>query len=115
MPLRLRLTIETDGTLDGPHLSGVGQGDGIQQPIVCLSHNARLPDFYVAIVYIVIVNEYAAFEGDDAALLKAECPKLDANPDDGRAGRLPNLDDAERLDTDPVHTHRAHATGKAVG
>jgi len=35
---------------------------------------ARLPDFYVVVVDTVTVDERAAFEGDDAALLEAERP-----------------------------------------
>jgi hypothetical protein len=75
--------------------SGVGQGD----------------------VNTVIVDsdEHVTFEGDDAALLEAERPKLDANPDDVRAGGLSDFDDAERRDTSPVHAHRVQATANAVG
>jgi len=80
-----------------------------------MSHNARLPDFYVAVVNTVIVDETVAFEGDDAALLEAERPEFDTNPDDGRAGGLSDFDDAERLDTSPVHAQRVQATAKAVG
>jgi len=59
--------------------SRVGEGDGIKEPIGRLSHNARLPYFYVVVVDIVTANEFAAVEGDDAALLEAERPELDAN------------------------------------
>jgi hypothetical protein len=48
------------------------------------------------------VDERVAVLGDDAALLKAECPELDANPEDGRAGGLSDLDDADSVDTRPV-------------
>jgi hypothetical protein len=60
--------------------SWVGQGDRVEEPIACLSHNARLPDFYVVVMNTITVDECAAFEGDYAALLDAECPKLNANP-----------------------------------
>jgi len=95
--------------------SRVGQGDGIKEPIARLLHNARLPDFYMVIVDTVTVDERAALEGNDAALLQAERPELDSNPDDGRARGLSDFDDAERLYAGPVHPHRVQATPKAVG
>ena len=82
--------------------SRVGQGDGIKEPIACLSHNARLPDFYVVVVDTATVDGLAGFEGDGAAPLEAERPELDANPDDGRTGGLSDFDDAESLDTGPA-------------
>ena len=95
--------------------SRVGEGDGIKEPIARLSHNARLSYFYVAIADIVIVDERVAVEGDDATLLEAESPELDANPNDGWARGLSDFNNAERLDTSPVHVHLVQAKTKAVG
>lgn len=95
--------------------SRVGQGDGIKEPIARLFHNARFPDFYVVVGDIATIDERAALDGDDAALLEAERPKLDSDPDDGQAGGLSSFEDVERVDTGAVHAHRIHATAKAVG
>lgn len=62
------------------------------------SHNTGLQDFYV-------VDEHVAAERDDAALLEAERSILDTNPDNGRAGRLSDLSDADRIDTTSVQAH----------
>ena len=94
--------------------SRVGRGDGIKEPTACLSHNVRLPDFYVAVMNAATVNELMAIEGGDAALLKAECPGFDANPDDGRARGFSNFSNAKRFNTSPVHTRHVQTMAKAA-
>ena len=76
---------------------GSAKRNGVKEAIVRLSHNARLPNFYVAVVDTVAVGECAALVSDDAALLEAERPELDANPNDGQAGGLSDFGDAERV------------------
>ena len=69
----------------------------------------------MVVVDTLTIDECAAGEGDSAALLEGERIKLDADPDDGRAGGLSGFDDAEGLDTSSVYAHRVQATAKAVG
>jgi hypothetical protein len=61
------------------------------------------------------VDERQAFISDRAALLEAESPELDANPDDGRAGGFSDFYDTERINGGPVHAHCVQAIAKAVG
>ena len=63
----------------------------------------------------VTVDGHVAVLGNDAAPLKAECPELDANPDNGWARGLSDLEDADWVNTRAVHAHLIQATAKTLG
>jgi len=61
----------------------------------------------------VCVDEGAALDGNASALFKAKHPMLDADPDDGRARGLSDFDDADCVDTRPVHSCLVQGHGEA--
>ena len=70
---------------------------------IWMPNNTRLTYSHVVVVdMIATVDERVATLGYDAALLKAECHELDANPDNGRDRGFSDIDDADRANPRPV-------------
>ena len=92
--------------------SRVGQGDGIKEPIACLSHNARLPDFYVVVVDTATVDERLNLQH-----LRATAPppsKLSA-PNSVPIQTMAGPEDSPMWRASILVQHRVQATAKEVG
>ena len=91
----------------------VGQGDGIKEPIACLSHNARLPDFYVVVVDTATVGERLNLQHLRATALPPS--KLSA-PNQCQSRRWPDWRTLRCGEPRYCQVqHRVQATAKEVG